>query len=251
MEDNHHYFIALSNPVEGHEDEYNEWYDAKHIPECLQGKYANRHPGRTRHTFPGCRRQLMQREWKMRRHAVAALMLLVLGACAPISYVVLLENEDGSTGKVIVEGKQGTTTVSRAGHGAALDGSSEKSFEVENEAIAKVFGAAMAAQPQPPVSFMLYFLSDSAELKTGSRAELDKAVAAMRARKAPDVSVILFTDNDRLALRRATVIADQIRKTDIDITDLTITSHGENYPVVVTADGVNESRNRRVQITVR
>ncbi len=36
MENNRHYFIALSNPVEGREDEYNEWYDAKHVPECLQ-----------------------------------------------------------------------------------------------------------------------------------------------------------------------------------------------------------------------
>jgi outer membrane protein OmpA-like peptidoglycan-associated protein len=194
----------------------------------------------------------------MCRQATAALMLMVLGACAPSSYVVLLENEDGSTGKVIVEGKQGTSTVSRAGHGAALDGSSEKSFEVEKETVAKVFGAAIAAQPQTPVSFMLYFLSDSAELKAGSRTELEKAVAAMRARKAPDVSVIGHADragdetyNHRLALRRATAIADRIRQTNIDITDITITSHGENNPVVATADGVNEPKNRRVQITVR
>lgn len=35
MEKNRHFFIALSNPVQGREDEYNEWYDAKHVPECL------------------------------------------------------------------------------------------------------------------------------------------------------------------------------------------------------------------------
>ncbi|MDA1101287.1 MAG: hypothetical protein O2967_20155 [Proteobacteria bacterium] len=36
MQGNRHYFIALSNPVAGREDEYNAWYDAKHVPECLR-----------------------------------------------------------------------------------------------------------------------------------------------------------------------------------------------------------------------
>ncbi len=36
MDKNRHYFVALSNPVAGQEDEYNTWYDAKHVPECLQ-----------------------------------------------------------------------------------------------------------------------------------------------------------------------------------------------------------------------
>ncbi len=36
MEKNRHFFIALSNPVEGKEDEFNAWYDAKHVPECLR-----------------------------------------------------------------------------------------------------------------------------------------------------------------------------------------------------------------------
>ncbi len=36
MEKNRHLFIALSNPVEGQEDDYNAWYDSKHVPECLR-----------------------------------------------------------------------------------------------------------------------------------------------------------------------------------------------------------------------
>ena len=36
MEKNRHLFIALSNPVEGREAEYNAWYDAHHVPECLR-----------------------------------------------------------------------------------------------------------------------------------------------------------------------------------------------------------------------
>mgnify|MGYP003965175883 FL=1 len=35
MAKNRHLFIALSNPVEGREDEDNAWYDARHVPECL------------------------------------------------------------------------------------------------------------------------------------------------------------------------------------------------------------------------
>lgn len=26
-------YVVLSNPVDGHEDEYNDWYDAVHLPE--------------------------------------------------------------------------------------------------------------------------------------------------------------------------------------------------------------------------
>ena len=36
METKRHLFIALSNPAGGKEEEFNAWYDAFHVPECLR-----------------------------------------------------------------------------------------------------------------------------------------------------------------------------------------------------------------------
>jgi outer membrane protein OmpA-like peptidoglycan-associated protein len=194
----------------------------------------------------------------MRIFLAAAVTALVLSACTPTSYVVLLENEDGSTGKVIVEGKEGSSTLDSAGQGAALDGSSEKPFKVEQDTIDNVFAAAISAKPITPVSFMLYFLHDSVEMRTDSEVDLNLALKEMEKRKAADISVIGHADragdeeyNHQLALKRASAIADRIRAADVKVADITVTSHGENNPIVPTADGVSEPKNRRVQVTVR
>ncbi len=36
MSKNRHLLLALTNPVPGREDAFNEWYDAYHVPECLK-----------------------------------------------------------------------------------------------------------------------------------------------------------------------------------------------------------------------
>lgn len=36
MEKNRHLLIALTEPVAGREDAFNEWYESKHVPECVQ-----------------------------------------------------------------------------------------------------------------------------------------------------------------------------------------------------------------------
>ena len=36
MSKNRHLLLALTNPVPGQEDVFNDWYDAYHVPECLK-----------------------------------------------------------------------------------------------------------------------------------------------------------------------------------------------------------------------
>ena len=36
MSKNRHLMLALTNPVPGRDDAFNEWYDAYHVPECLK-----------------------------------------------------------------------------------------------------------------------------------------------------------------------------------------------------------------------
>lgn len=38
MPKSRHLLVALTNPIEGKEDEFNEWYETYHVPECVQVK---------------------------------------------------------------------------------------------------------------------------------------------------------------------------------------------------------------------
>ncbi len=199
---------------------------------------------------------------------VAGVVVLVAGCAAPppapkmdaqkpVSYVVLLDNADGSVGAVTVTGAKGTVQVERMAQGALLDGSG-KAFAVEESRIRGDFGAAMAARPTEPVTFLLYFESGGSQLTAESQALIPKVLAAAKGRSVPDVSVIGHTDtegtadiNESLGLERAQAIAKLITEAGLAVAHMAIESHGERNLLVKTPDNVAEARNRRVEITLR
>lgn len=191
------------------------------------------------------------------RRLLVPLALALLAGCASKSYVVLLENPDGSTGAVVVKGSQGEQVIDQAGHGAALDGSS-KPAAVAKADIQRDFAGAMAARPLLPERFLLYFESGGAQLTAESQALLPKIVASATQRPAVDVSIIGHTDsvgraeqNEELALKRAQAIAELIKKKGLQVHALSVESHGERNPLIRTADETPEPRNRRVEISLR
>ncbi|MDQ5911475.1 MAG: hypothetical protein QG599_3573 [Pseudomonadota bacterium] len=189
-------------------------------------------------------------------------MTLVLGlaGCAK-NYVVLLPNDDGTTGKVVVEAREGVTLLEKGREGADIGGRVGKTFEVSDKQIAEDFGEALAASPEKPVSFLLYFKVGTDILTPASEADLPKVLAEIRRRPVPDISVIGHTDtmgdadvNARLSLMRAGSTAEMIGKLDpsvISADRISIESHGEKNLLVPTPDNTDEPRNRRVEITVR
>ena len=58
----------------------------------------------------------------LRTSSVSLLLAALLCACASPSYVVLLPDADGGTGKVEVRGTKGTQVLAAANQGADLDG---------------------------------------------------------------------------------------------------------------------------------
>lgn len=197
----------------------------------------------------------------MRENIIKSLLVLsavgLLGGCASKSYVVLLDNPDGSTGAVVIKGSKGEQVVDQSGHGAALDGSS-RAAPVAAETIQRDFGSAMAARPILPERFLLYFESGGARLTETSSALLPKIIAAASRRPAVDVSIIGHTDtigkaevNEALALQRAQVIAELIKTRGLKVHALSVESHGERNLLVATGDEVSEPRNRRVEISLR
>ncbi|WP_374090377.1 OmpA family protein [Methylomicrobium lacus] len=191
------------------------------------------------------------------RLALFAISGIVLPACSQ-SYVVLLEEDEGSVGKVRITTHEGITVLEKAREGAKIGGKPGKTFAVSQQQIDQDFGAALAASPIKPVSFQLYFKEGGIRLTEASAADLPKILEEIGRRPAPDISVIGHTDtvgnaqdNERLSLDRAKTTASLLQKNRLHVIHVTIESHGEKNPLVPTPDNTEEPRNRRVEVTVR
>jgi outer membrane protein OmpA-like peptidoglycan-associated protein len=207
---------------------------------------------------------MMQKTLAVRGRTALALLVtpLVLVACLPSSYVVLLPDADGKVGRVLVQGDKGKQELSKAGEGAALTGDAGKAFTLEQKDVERKFAGALAATAQRPQRFLLQFESGGATLTPASQALLPKVLEEVRNRPAPDISVIGHTDtvgapegNVALGLTRAQFVAGLVQadlnKANLQAVAIDVTSHGESNLLVRTADEVDEPRNRRVEVTVR
>lgn len=197
----------------------------------------------------------------LRKLILPAALVILLGACAsppkPDSYAALLENPDGSTGRIVVRGSKGEQLIDQARSGAPLDGS-QPAAPVSAEKLQRDFGAALAARPPLPERFLLYFDSGGVVLTAESAALLPKIIDSVTRRPGVDVSIIGHTDtlgkaeaNAILALKRAQAIADLLKEKGLRAAALSIESHGESNLLVRTPDETPEPRNRRVEISIR
>ncbi len=193
---------------------------------------------------------------------LAALTLLALSACTPNNLFVLLEDDDGQVGVIQIQNDAGAQTLDQAGQATGLDRAGQEPVEpfvLEEDEIQEVFGEALAAQPERTVTFLLYFQFGTAELTAESEALIPEILETLDNRKAPPrIAVIGHTDtagdasvNAALALDRARTVRNMLLRQAVDAELVELTSHGENNPLVPTADNVSEPRNRRVEVTIR
>ncbi|MGH8622218.1 MAG: OmpA family protein, partial [Burkholderiales bacterium] len=124
--------------------------------------------------------------------------------------------------------------------------------------VGKLFTHAIAAQPERPTSFLLYFLGDSDEYTAESKDAFEKVFAEVARRKVAEIAVIGHTDrvgpveyNDTLSLKRAERVRRDFVDRGIPTSAIHVAGRGEREPIVPTADDVSEPRNRRVEINVR
>ncbi|HXE36825.1 MAG TPA: OmpA family protein [Azonexus sp.] len=182
------------------------------------------------------------------------LVAMLLGGCAPTSYVVLLPSPDGSVGEVVVRGQKGEQVLTKAGQAGSLDG---EAVRVGDQQIKKDFAATMAALPKMPARFLLYF-SAGTTLTAESEALIPKIIADASTRPAVDISVIGHTDtmanepyNNQLALKRASKVSELLSENGLKANSVSIESHGKRNLLVPTPDNTYEPRNRRVEVSVR
>ena len=190
---------------------------------------------------------------------VGALMVLFGSENVGDELVVVLPGPDGKVGTVVVQ-RRGEAAVLNTAYAASRinEGSTPQAQSVGAGEVRKGFQAALGALPGRPKSFLVYFLEGKDEFTDPSRIELDKILAELRGRGAPDVVVIGHTDrvgglqfNDRLSLQRAERVRGELVKLGIPESRVQVAGRGEREPLVATGDEVPEPRNRRVEISVR
>ena len=199
----------------------------------------------------------------MLRAGLLAAAAVILGACAAPNtreLVVLVPDADGKTGAVVVTNPWGASSVLSKPYASTLieRGDRVDAPPVARDEVTKLFSYAIAAQPQRPISFLLYFQLDTDEYTPESTEAFEKVFAEIAQRKAAEIAVIGHTDrigtveyNDTLSLRRAERVRRDFVDRGIATGAISVAGRGEREPIVATADEVSEPRNRRVEINVR
>jgi outer membrane protein OmpA-like peptidoglycan-associated protein len=193
---------------------------------------------------------------------VGLLLLIALTACAkPRTVLVLMSDPDGSVGAVEISNAAGSQTIDQAGQAVRVKRADQKPKPPENmepEEIQALFGPALEALPPLPEKFILNFVSGTTGLTEESKNLLPEIIAALKRHHPAEVSVVGHTDrtstdqaNYLLALERAQMVRDFLIEAGMDRSLIEVDSHGETNPLVPTADGVAEPRNRRVEVFVR
>jgi outer membrane protein OmpA-like peptidoglycan-associated protein len=200
------------------------------------------------------------RTWLKTMVWIALCSIFLLG-CGAKNTIVLMPDPDGQVGALSVKTDAGEQVVDQPGHMVTVTNAQKPPSPpkaIDPQDIDRMFGAALAVQPNAPVRFILYFQQGSTELTPASEAQLDQIVAVIKERQSDDVSVVGHTDrvgsksaNLKLSLARARRVKERLTAAGLDAAILEVTSHGEANPLVSTADEVAEPKNRRVEVTVR
>lgn len=178
----------------------------------------------------------------------------------PTLVVLLPDTDTGRTGRARVSNEFGSVDLTKAGDAARITPASrpEPMRTMSDAEVARVFDPALAALPPAPRNFTLRFEFESDELTPQSRALVPEILSAVKAHPVPEVAVIGHTDtlgkadaNVALGLKRAMTVQRLLVAAGIDASIIAVTSHGEVDPEVRTPDNRAESRNRRVEISVR
>jgi outer membrane protein OmpA-like peptidoglycan-associated protein len=188
------------------------------------------------------------------------LTLVIAYPRAAQEMVVLLPDSEGKVGTVVVETAKGEQVVLNSAYATARvdPGGGVRREAPKAEEVRQTFQSALAAQPPKPVSFTLYFETGTDEFTEATKPELQRMLAEMRRRDSPDISVIGHTDlvgageaNDDLSVKRAERVKAILIELGVPADRIQVAGRGMREPAVRTSQGVDEPRNRRVEIDVR
>ncbi len=192
-----------------------------------------------------------------RWQSIGLLAALCSGACST-GTVILLPEESGRETAVSVRQGDKEVLLKEPYAAARQTPFGPQAYRSNPDQVQSTFGAALAAQPMRPLQFTLYFVEGKDELTDESKQIVERVFSEISRRPVPDVLIVGHTDavgtdqlNDALSRQRAETIRAALIAHGIAPENVTAVGRGKREPVVPTAEGVSEARNRRVEIVVR
>ena len=188
---------------------------------------------------------------------VGVLVALVVYASMqpPGDMAVVLPAADGHVGAIVVE-RGGQRTVLNEAYVASRSGQKE-TVRLNEGDVRQTFSPALAAIPERPARFELYFETATDQLTEESKAAFERMLEELKRRSAPDILVIGHTDrvgqleeNDQLSRLRAERVKADLVSIGIPAERIHASGRGDSEPNNSTDDGVDEPRNRPVQKNV-
>lgn len=203
--------------------------------------------------------------------AVALMAAAFAAGCAQISIpgspstrerITLLPSPDGTVGTVVVNAGGSQVTLDTAFATAEVRGETITKIIAKTDAEAAAsrdrIEVAVAALPDRPRKYLVFYLLDQLVLTPDSSRNLDAIKHHIAGFPAPEVIVTGHADrlgspvyNDALSLRRAQQIRDVLLGAGVPGETIEVVGRGEREPLVATPDNFSEPRNRRVEIKVR
>jgi outer membrane protein OmpA-like peptidoglycan-associated protein len=199
---------------------------------------------------------------------LSATTLIALSGCAttppppgrPADRVILLPNAAGGVGKIAVIDDQGRETVLAAPYASAhIDAQGAVGAEqLDANTVRNRYARELAALPPRPVTYYLYFPPDSPLPTPESERAAGPILEEIARRPAGEIRLIGHSDargenahNDTLSLTRAMWVRSRLIALGVSGFRIVLEAQGEREPAVPTPDGVDEPRNRRVEIHAR
>lgn len=198
---------------------------------------------------------------------VVFLVLLVISGCATTQAagikdtVVLLQDADGKVGQVTVTTGGGAKTLTvpyTMTEVTAIGQSPSDPKKMDQQQIDSTFAHSIKALPPAPISFQLYFLSNSTKLTAESKSVIPVILSLAKTRDFYEVTIIGHTDttgrgdyNLKLSSARARAVANALITYGFHPDLMEIRYHGKWDPIIPTGDNVKEPRNRRVEVIIK
>jgi outer membrane protein OmpA-like peptidoglycan-associated protein len=201
---------------------------------------------------------MTERGARLGRAIGIALLPALLAACAPSATIVLLPEKDGRKTAVTVKQGDQEVLLDEPYAAARQSASGPTAFRSNPQEVQALAGAALAAQPSRATTFTLHFIEGKDEFTDESKLLVDGVFSEIAKRPVPDIVVVGHTDltgtdpfNDALAQKRAELVKAELIRRGVAAENIQAISRGMRDPVIPTAMGVAEARNRRVEIVVR
>ena len=182
------------------------------------------------------------------------------------SYVVpLFPDPSGLVGQVAVATEAGEVLLSSANSSTMISSANappSAPIGTSSRTLGRLYAGAFRATPTRaegfPESYTMFFNTGSAGFSSQTQSALAAVVQELRGRIDPKIRIAGHTDrqgddgeNLRLSAQRTAAVRQALLNAGVPEGIMTTVFYGEGEPLFPTADGVDEPRNRRVEVTVR